>query len=182
LLGLVFRWGWNGRGRGPGSDSHRVLASLREMPWDGYRALVADIFRRRGHVVFEAEGPDSDVIDWEVTYPREIGGFADLSRGPLSDGRGRLIVNCQLRSMSQIPPEPLEEMVQVAGRNGADAVLLVTDGDFSAEAHRFAEGHQMILVDGDALFELVLELTLGDERDRRLGARLAKLFTGPRVN
>jgi restriction system protein len=181
-VGGVFRWGWNGRGPGPGTDSNRVLASLREMPWEGYRALVADIFRRRGHVVFEAEGPDSDVIDWEVSYPREIGGFADLSCGPMSDGRGRLIVNCQLRGMSQIPPEPLEEMVQVAGRNGADAALLVTDGDFSAEARRFAEGRSLILVDGGALFELVLELTLGDERDRRLGARLAKLFSGPTVH
>lgn len=178
----MFRRGWNGRGRAAGSDSNRVLASLREMPWDGYRALVADIFRRRGHVVFEAEGPDSDVIDWEVSYPREIRGFAEFSMGPLSDGRGRLIVNCQLRGMSQIPPEPLEEMVQVAGRNGADAVLLVTDGDFSAEAQRFADTHSLILVDGNALFELVLELTLGDERDRRLGARLARLFGGTSSN
>lgn len=162
----MFRWAWNGRGPRPGTDANRVLASLREMPWDSYRNLVADIFRRRGHVVFEAEGPDSDVIDWEVA----------------SDGRGRLIINCQLRGMSQISPEPLEEMFQVAGRNGADAVLLVTDGDFSAEAHRFAESHSLILVDGNALFELVLELTLGDERDRRLGARLAKLFSRPKVD
>jgi Restriction endonuclease len=179
----MFRRGWNGKsGRGPISDSNRVLASLREMPWDGYRALVADIFRRRGHAVFEAEGPDSDVIDWEVSYPHQTSGFAEISRGPLGSGPGRLIVNCQLRGMSQIPAEPLHEMALVAGRNGADAVLLITDGDFSAEAHSFARSHSLILVDGDALFELVLELTLGDERDRRLGARLAKLFTGSKGN
>ena len=142
------------------------MASVRELSWEGYRSLVADIFRRMGHVVFEAEGPDSDVIDMEVSR----------------DGRGRLIVNCQLRGLRQISTEPLEEMALVAGRNGADGVLLITDGDFSAEAHSFAESHSLILVDGDALFQLVLELALGDERDRRLGARLARLFGGAREN
>jgi restriction endonuclease Mrr len=164
----MFRWGWNGKsGQGPHTEHHRVLASVRELSWEGYRSLVADIFRRRGHAVFEGEGPDSDVIDMEVSR----------------DGLGRLIVNCQLRGMRQITTEPLEEMVLVAGRNGADGVLMITDGDFSAEAHEFAQSHSLILVDGDALLELVLELTLGDERDRRLGARLAKLFSrGGRSN
>lgn len=163
----MFRRGWNGRsGRGPAAESQRVLSSVRELSWDGYRSLVADIFRRHGHVVFEGEGPDSDVIDMEVSR----------------DGRGRLIVNCQLRGMSQISTEPLAEMAIVADRNGADGVLLITDGDFSAEARRFAESHSLILVDGDALFELVIELALGDERDRRMSARLASLLQATRKN
>ena len=142
--------------------------------------MVADIFRHRGHHVFVGEGPDSDVIDMEV-IPRELAGFAEISWGPRSrDGLGRLIVNCQLRGLRQISTAPLEEMVQVAARNGADGVLLITDGDFSAEAHSYAAGRPLILVDGEALLDLVLELTLGDERDRRLGARLARLFSrGP---
>lgn len=157
----MFRWGWNGRsGRGPGAESQRVLTSVRALSWDGYRSLVADIFRRHGHDVFEAEGPDRDVIDMEVTR----------------DGRGRLIVNCQLRGMSQISTEPLREMAIVGLRNGADGVLLITDGDFSAEAREFAQSHSLILVDGDALFELVRELAVGDERDRKLSARLARIL------
>ena len=175
----MFRWGWNGQqGKPRRTESHRVLASVRELSWEGYWALVADIFRRSGHAVFAGEGPDRDVIDMEV-YPREIGGYAEISRGPLEprDGLGRLIVNCQLRGMRQISTAPLEEMVQVAERNGADRVLVITDGDFSPEAHSYAAGRPLILVDGEALLELVLELTLGDERDRRLGARLARLFT-----
>lgn len=140
-----------------------MLASVRELSWEGYWALVADILRHRGHHVFAGEGPDRDVIDMEV-----------------SKGLRRLIVNCQLRGMRQISTEPLEEMVRVAERNGADGVLLITDGDFSAEAHSYAAGRPLILVDGEALLDLVLELTLGDERDRRLGARLARLFSrGP---
>jgi restriction system protein len=140
------------------------MASVRELSWEGYWSLVADIFRRRGHVVYEGEGPDRDVIDMEVSR----------------DGQGRVIVNCQLRGMRQISTAPLEEMVLVAERNGASGVLLITDGDFSPEAHSYAAGRPLMLVDGEALLEMVLELTLGDERDRRLGARLARLFArGP---
>src|SRR5579859_98396 len=161
----MFRWGWNGQSHRQGHpDSHRVLASVRELSWEGYSALVADIFRRRGHAVFAGEGPDRDVIDMEVSR----------------DGRGRLIVNCQLRGMRQISTAPLEEMAQVAQRNGADGALLITDGDFSQEAHEFAAGHSLILVDGQALLELIFELTLGDEKDRRIAARLARLFVRDR--
>ena len=163
----MFRWGWNGgSGRGPAAEAQRVLSSVRDLSWDGYRSLLADIFRRHGHMVFDAEGPDSDVIDMEVTR----------------DGNGRAIVNCQLRGMSQIPAEPLREMAMVGLRNGADRVLLITDGDFSPEAHRFAAAHALILVDGDALFELVRELAVGDERDRRLSTRLARLLNGSVTN
>lgn len=111
--------------------------------------------------MFYDEGPDNDVIDMEVSR----------------DGHGRLFVNCQLRGMSQIPTEPLREMAIVGLRNEAH-VLMLTDGDFSPEAHEFAHAHSLILVDGDALFELVRELALGDEKDRRTSARLARILGG----
>ena len=148
------------------NDAQRVLSSIRELSWDGYRTLVADIFRKHGHEVFVPEGPDSDVIDLEVSRA----------------GRGKVIVNCQLRGMTQISAEPLREMAIVGIRNGADGVLMITDGDFTDEAHRFAASHSLILVDGDALFQLVMELALGDERDRKLSARLARLFRTPQKN
>jgi restriction system protein len=148
------------------ADAQRVLNSVRELSWEGYRTLVADILRKHGHDVFDHEGPDADVIDMEVSR----------------DGLGRLIVNCQLRGMSQIPPEPLREMAIVGIRNGADAVLMVTDGDFTDEARRFAAAHSLILVDGDALFELIMELAVGDERDRKLSARLSRLLGNPQKN
>ena len=118
------------------------MSSVRELPWDGYSSLIADIFRHRGHDVFAGDGPDRDVIDLEFL-----------------DGDARLIVNYQLRGMRQISIAPLEEMAIVRERNGATTVLLITDGDFSPEAHRFAADHSLTLVDGDALLELVLDLT-----------------------
>ena len=123
--------------------ARRVLSSVRELPWDGYSSLMADIFRHRGHDVYAGDGPDSDVIDLEYF-----------------DGDARLLVNYQLRGMRQISIAPLEEMAVVRERNGAARVLLITDGDFSPEAHRFAADHLLTLVDGEALLELVLDLTL----------------------
>lgn len=125
------------------AHARQVMSSVRELPWDGYSALIADIFRHRGHDVFAGDGPDGDVIDLE-----------------LFDGEARLIVNYQLRGMRQISIAPLQEMAIVGERNGATQVLLITDGDFSPEAHRFAADHSLTLVDGDALLELVLDLTL----------------------
>src|SRR5258708_25832492 len=114
----MFRWGWNGQPARPRrTDSHRVMASVRELSWEGYWALVADIFRHGGHHVFAGDGPDADVIDMEVSH----------------DSLGRLILNCQRRGMRQINTAPLQEIVQGAHRHGADGVLLITDGDFSAE-------------------------------------------------
>ena len=156
----MFRGGWNGRSAASlRADAHAVLTSVRELSWEAYSSLIADIFRRRGHDVFAGEGPDQEVIDME-----------------LSNDDGRLIVNCQLRGMRHIGTTPLEEMAVVAERHGAAGVLLITDGDFSPEAHSFAAGHSLILVDGDALLELVIELTQGGETERRIGARLARLF------
>ena len=163
----MFRWGWNGQSRhGSHAQAHPVLASVRELPWEGYQSLIADIFRRRGHEVFAGEGPDSDVIDMEISW----------------GGRGRHIVNCQLRGMRQINADPLVEMAQVAKRNGAEGAMLITDGDFSPEARSFAERHSLVLVDGEALLELIFELTLGDERERKIGARLAKIFNRGSAN
>ena len=136
------------------------MAHVRQLSWEGYWSLIADIFRRRGHDVFAGEGPDGDVIDMELS----------------SEGDRRLIVNCQLRGMRYISTEPLAEMVVVAERNGAAGALVITDGDFSPDALSYADEHSLILVDGDILLELVLELTLGDQAERRLGARLARLF------
>ena len=119
------------------------MSSVRELSWDGYSSLIADIFRQRGHDVFAGDGPDRDVIDLEFF-----------------DGDARLIVNYQLRGMRQISIAPLEEMAIVRERNGATRVLLITDGDFSPEAHSFAADHSLTLVDGEALLELILELAL----------------------
>lgn len=137
-----------------------IMAAVRDMSWEGYRSLIADIFRRDGYEVFGGEGSDSDVIDMEVVR-----------------GAERMLVNCQLRGVSEIGVEPLAEMVQVALQNGADGVFIISDGDFAPEAWSLADGQSLLLIDRETLLGLILDFTLGDAREKGLRTRVRKLLS-----
>jgi restriction endonuclease len=139
-------------------EHDQIMAVVRELSWEGYLSLVADIFRREGYEVFTGEGPDGDVIDMEVVK-----------------GAERMVVNCQLRGLGQIDTAPLAEMAEVAKRNGADGAFVISDGDFAPESWSFADEEALVLIDRDALLGLVLDFTMGIKRDKRLRGRLARL-------
>jgi hypothetical protein len=141
-------------------EHEEIMGTVRGLSWEAYRSLVADVFRRDGYEVFEGEGPDGDVIDMEVL------------RGP-----ERMLVNCQLRGLDQVGVEPLEEMAEVVLRSGADGVFIVSDGEFASEAWAFAEGRAIVLIDRQSLLDLVLEVTLGTGRERRLRTRVRRLLS-----
>jgi hypothetical protein len=141
-------------------EHDEIMAAVRDMSWEGYRSLIADIFRRDGYEVFGGEGPDNDVIDMEVVR-----------------GAERMLVNCQLRGVSEIGVEPLAEMAQVALRNGADGVFIISDGDFAPEAWALADGQSLFLIDRATLISLVLDFTLGNSRDKSLRAQMRKLLS-----
>jgi hypothetical protein len=143
-------------------EQDQIMAAVRKLSWEGYCSLIADIFRREGYDVFVGEGADGDVIDMEVV------------RGP-----ERMLVSVQLRGMNEIDAAPVTEMIQVAARNGADGAFVISDGSFGPDAWSYAGGQPVVLIDGAALLGLVLDFTLGIERQKRLSARLAKLLRGP---
>jgi hypothetical protein len=142
-------------------EHDEVLAAVRDLAWEGYRSMIADIFRREGYEVFEGEGPDRDVIDMEVVR-----------------GAERMLVNCQLRGLREIGVEPLLEMVQVADRNGADGAFIVSDGDFVSDAWSLAGGQALVLIDREALIGLVLGVTIGAGREKKLSTQVRRLFAG----
>jgi hypothetical protein len=141
-------------------EHDEIMAVVSELSWEGYRSLIADIFRREGYDVFTGEGPDGDVIDMEV-----------------EKGASRMLVNCQLRGLTQIDAAPLAEMAAVAARNSAEGAFIVSDGDFSPEAWSLADVVPCILIDRDMLLGLVLDFTMGIKREKRLTARVARLFS-----
>jgi restriction endonuclease len=142
-------------------EHEEIMATVRGLPWEAYRSLIADVFRRDGYEVFEGEGPDGDVIDMEVLR-----------------GAERMLVNCQLRGLDQVGVEPLEEMEQVGLRNGADGVFIVSDGEFAPEAWAFADGRALVLIDRETLLDVVLEVTLGAGRERRMTTRVRRFLSG----
>lgn len=141
-------------------EHDQIIGVVRELSWEGYLSLIADIFRREGYEVFMGEGPDGDVIDMEVVK-----------------GAERMVVNCQMRGLTQIDVAPLAEMAEVAKHNGADGAFVISDGDFTPESWSLADEEALVLIDRDTLLGLVLDFTLGIEREKRLGARLARLFS-----
>jgi hypothetical protein len=141
-------------------EHDEIMAAVREMSWEGYRSLIADILRTDGYEVFGGEGPDSDVIDMEVVR-----------------GAERMLVNCQLRGIDQIGVEPLAEMAQVALRNGADGAFIISDGDFEPEAWSLADGQSLVLIDRETLLGLVLDFTLGGAREKGLRSQVRKLLS-----
>jgi hypothetical protein len=142
-----------------GREHDQIVAAVRELAWDGYFALVGDIFRREGYEVFGGEGPDGDVIDMEAVR-----------------GAERLLVNCQLRGLDQIGVEPLSEMFVVAQRNEA-GVAIVSDGDFAPEAWTFADEQGIAIIDKEILTGLVLELTLGNALSTNLRKKARRLLS-----
>jgi hypothetical protein len=141
-------------------EHDQIMAAVHDLSWEAYRSLIADIFRRDGYEVFGGEGPDCDVIDMEVVRRAE-----------------RMLVNFQLRGMSQIGVEPLAEMAQVALRNGADGVFIISDGDFAPEAWSLADGQSLILIDRAALLGLVLDVTVGNHRATSLRVQVRKFLS-----
>jgi len=142
-----------------GREHDEIVAAVRELSWEGYFALVGDIFRREGYEVFGGEGPDGDVIDMEVVR-----------------GAERMLVNCQLRGLDPIGVEPLTEMSVVAQRNEA-GVAIVSDGDFAPEAWAFADEQGIVIIDREILTGLVLELTLGNALSTNLRAKARRLMS-----
>jgi hypothetical protein len=141
-------------------EHDEIVAAVRELAWDGYFALVGDIFRREGYEVFGGEGPDGDVIDMEVVR-----------------GAERMLVNCQLRGLDPIGVEPLSEMVMVAQRNDAAGLAIVSDSDFSPEAWAFADAEGIVIIDREILTGLVVELTLGNALSTNLRAKARRLLS-----
>jgi hypothetical protein len=141
-------------------EHDEIMAAVRDLAWEGYYSLIADAFRREGYEVFEGEGLDREVIDMEVVR-----------------GAERMLVNCQLRGLNEIGVEPLLEMAQVADRVGADGAFIVTDGDFATDAWALAAGQALILIDRRALVGLVLDVTLGADRDKRLTTQMRRLLS-----
>ena len=139
-------------------EHDEIVAAIRGLSWEGYFALVGDIFRREGYEVFGGEGPDGDVIDMEIVR-----------------GAERALVSCQLRGLEGIGVEPLNEMALVAQRTDAGGVFMVSDGDFAVEAWEFADGQGITLIDREILTGLVLELTLGNARGSKLRAQVRRL-------
>ena len=91
------------------------------------------------------------------------------------DGQ-RMLVNCQLRGEMAIPVAAVTEMATVVANYSVSGAYLIADGSFGPDAEEAAPRGGVVLIDGEALIDLVIETTLKDERKPSVGGRLARVF------
>jgi hypothetical protein len=138
-----------------------ILAAVRNLSWDGYQALIADIYRRKAFEVFPppVSGSDLDVIDLVVDRDNK-----------------RMLINCQLRGEMDIPAAAVTEMGNVVYNYSVAGAYLIADGSFAQDAIEVAPARGVVLIDGEALIDLVIETTLKDESKPSGLGRLAQRF------
>jgi hypothetical protein len=139
-----------------------ILAAVRNLSWDGYQALIADIYRRKAFEVFPppVSGTDLDVIDLVVDRDSK-----------------RMLINCQLRGEMDIPAAAVTEMGNVVYNYSVAGAYLIADGSFAPDAIEAAGASGVVLIDGEALIDLVIETTLKDESKPSGLSRFAKRLT-----
>ncbi|MHB8254143.1 MAG: restriction endonuclease [Acidiferrobacter sp.] len=106
------------------------LVRIQGMSWQQFERLLAQVFREQGYRVQETGGGGAD-------------GGIDLI---LSRDGQRTLVQCKHWKTRQVGVTVVREMYGLLVAHGAKRVKVVTSGDFSAEARRFAHGKPIDLV------------------------------------
>ena len=116
------------------------LDTLRGITWQEFELLVGEAYRRQGYRVEEAGGGGPD-------------GGVDLI---LCRSGETVLVQCKRWKQSKVGAPVVRELRGAVARDGAGRGVLVTCGEFTAEAVAEANGQPPIgLVNGAALLELV---------------------------
>ena len=113
-------------------DGQRDLDSIRALPWQEFEHLVGEAFRRQGFRVEERGGavPDGGV---DLVLHR--------------DGR-KAAVQCKRWRTRQMGVAMVRELYGAMTAETADEAILVSSGDYTADARRFADGKPIRLFDG----------------------------------
>lgn len=112
---------------------------LQGMSWPEFEILVGEGFRRKGFQVEERGGGGAD-------------GGVDLV---LRRGGEKHLVQCKQWRAYKVGVQVVRELFGVMAAEGAAGGFVVTSGRFTDEARAFAEGRNLQLLDGDALFALI---------------------------
>lgn len=117
----------------------RDLDTLRAMTWQEFEQLTGETFRRLGYVVAETGGGGAD-------------GGLDLLL--TKDGR-RFAVQCKHYNRTKAGAPVVRDAVGVAVHVRAAAVFVVALAGFTRQAHDYAKGKPVHLIDGQQLLRLI---------------------------
>lgn len=117
----------------------RDLSTLQALSWQDFERLTGEAFRKMGYRVQETG----------------LGGADDGVDLVLTRGGRRYVVHCKHWKRGRVGAPVVREMVGVALHAKAQGVIVVTCGQFTAQAWRYAKGKPIRLIDGVALLRII---------------------------
>ena len=125
--------------RGKAARLYAVAASrpggLDGMSWQDFEILVGEYFRRQGYGVTDNGGGGAD------------GGVDVVLQGD----DGIHLVQCKHWRALRVGVQPVRELYGVMAAYGAAGGFVVTSGEFTEDAQRFADGLTLTLINGATL-------------------------------
>ena len=109
--------------------------AIDRMSWQEFEILVGEYFRRQGFGVLDNGGGGAD-------------GGVDVV---LQSSDGSYLVQCKHWRALRVGVQPVRELYGVMAAHGAAGGFVVTSGEFTEEAVRFADGLALTLINGRAL-------------------------------
>lgn len=135
------------------SASHSAGADAVDgMRWQEFEMLVGEAFRRQGYHVLESGGGGAD------------GGVDLVLSRPAQNGTEKTLVQCKHWRAYKVGVDVIRELYGVMAARGAAAGIVVTSGQFTAEALAFAQGRNVRLIDGPALEGLIRQARTETQR------------------
>lgn len=113
-------------------------AALDGLSWAEFERLVGEAFRQRGYAVAETRSGADGGVDLRLTRNRE-----------------RFLVQCKHWRAQKVPVEVVRELFGAMAAEGAAGGFVVTSGEFTAPAQRFARGRNIELLDRTALSAMI---------------------------
>jgi restriction system protein len=142
----------------------RSVSAVDDMSWRQFERLVAEAFRMRGYSASEVGGDGPD-------------GGVDIV---LTQGTEKFLVQCKHWRAQRVGVDVVRELYGVMAAKGAAGGFVVTSGRFTSEAHAFARGRNVTLIDGVGLAAFLREATKLHSSTAQEGPRAATMPTTPR--
>jgi restriction system protein len=112
---------------------------IQELDWQGFERFVCSLFRKQGLVVRHTGRNGAD-------------GGVDIR---MSRGGKVILVQCKHWGGRRVGVQCVRELLGVVTAQGAASGVIVASGLFSREAHAFARGNPIELIDGPRLAGLI---------------------------
>lgn len=120
-------------------DRQTGTESIRELSWRQFESLVGEAFRRQGYLVLEnpSDGPDGGV---------------DLR---LRKNGKTAFVQCKHWKSKRVGVKIVRELYGVMADKKVEKGIVVTAGNFTTDAQKFAQNKPILLIDGQKLTKLI---------------------------